>query len=245
MDLLSEEEQWERLKAWLRTNGPSILVLTALLLLGWFGWQWWQERQQQQALQAGAAYQVVLNAFDAGRPDEAFAQIELLRREFPDSPYVSAADMVAANVHVGNNELDKAAERLQRVADAAKDEYLQPIARLRLARVQSAQGRYDEALATLGTDSMGLHEAARLEVRGDVLFARGDREAALKEYQAAREQLPPVELEEGGVGELLDLKIADLSGTPLQMPEAAVDAGAPSATAPASSPAAPAADPAP
>ena len=39
MDLLSEEEQWERLKAWLRTNGPSVLVLTALILLGWFGEQ--------------------------------------------------------------------------------------------------------------------------------------------------------------------------------------------------------------
>jgi len=229
VDLLSEEEQWERLKAWIRTNGVSVLGLTAVLLLAWFGWKWWQERGEKESLAAGAVYQNVLTTFDSGRRDEALALIETLRREHPKSIYVAAADMVAANVHVEQNELDKAAERLQRVANGAPDEYLRPIARLRLARVQLAQGLHDAALATLGTASLGQHEAARLEVRGDVLLARGEREAALKEYQAAREQLPAVELESGGVGELLDLKIADLSGPAL--------AGAPTPGAPAPAPA--------
>lgn len=214
MELLSEEEQWERLKAWLRTNGPSVLMLTALLLLAWFGMKWWKEHRQDKLLKAGSMYEVIASNLDAGLYDQAFAQAEALRREFPDSPYVAAVDLAAAAVHVTSNELDKAVERLRRVADTAKDEKLRPIARLRLARVLSAQGKYDEALATLGTAHMGLHEAARLEVRGDVLLASGDRAAALAEYQAARRALPDVELEEGGVGELLDLKIADLGGVP-------------------------------
>lgn len=234
MELLSEEEQWERLKAWVRTNGVSVLTLTAVMLLAWFGWKWWQERGEKQAQAAGAVYQNVLVTLDAGRRDEAFALIETLRREYPDSVYVTAADMVAANVHVEQNELDRAAERLSRVATSSPDEYLRPIARLRLARVQLSQGLHDAALETLGTASMGEHEAARLEVRGDVLLARGEREAALAEYQAAREQLPAVELEPGGVGELLDLKIADLSGPPLPgapLPGAPAPAPAPAAAA--------------
>jgi predicted negative regulator of RcsB-dependent stress response len=213
VELLSEEEQWERMKAWLRTNGVSVLALTAVMLLAWFGYQWWKDRGVQQALNAGALYQGMLASFDAGKRDEGYAQIETLRKEYPKSAYVNAADLVAANVHVGNNELDRAAERLQRVASEAVDEKVRPIARLRLARVQSAQGKYDAALATLGTADMGTHEAARLEVRGDVLFAKGDREGALKEYLASRKLLPEVELGEGGLGELLDLKIADLGGT--------------------------------
>lgn len=215
MELLSEEEQWERLKAWLRTSGPQVLLLAALMLLAFFGWKWWQAHVDKKAAAAAAAYQTIVTVFDAGRNDEGFALIESLRADYPKAPQVAAADLIAANVHVSNNELDRARERLQRVADTARDQKLRPIAKLRLARVQAAQEQYDAALATLGTQDMGEHEAARLEVRGDILFARGDREGALKEYQAARERLPAVELQEGGVGELLDLKMADLGGKPV------------------------------
>jgi predicted negative regulator of RcsB-dependent stress response len=195
-----------------RTNGPSVLVLTALMLLAWFGWKWWQERGQARTLTAAAVYDGIAAQFDAGQDAQALAQIEVLRDEHAGSPYVDAADLMAANVHVSNNELDKAVERLQRVATSAKDELLRPIARLRLARVQSAQGQYDAALATLGTQEMGEHEPARLETRGAVLLAQGDRQAALEHYQSARKLLPAVEQQEGGLGELLDLKIADLGG---------------------------------
>jgi len=214
VELLSEEEQWERLKAWLRTSGPQVLLLAALMLLVFFGWRWWQAHVDKKAIEATEAYQNIVRIFDAGRDEEGFTMIEKLRSDYPKSPYVAAADLVAANVHVANNELDRARERLQRVAASAPDKYLQPVAKLRLARVQAAQEQYDAALATLGTADMGEHEAARLEIRGDILFARGDREGALKEYQAARGKLPAAELQEGGVGELLDLKIADLGGKP-------------------------------
>jgi predicted negative regulator of RcsB-dependent stress response len=132
-------------------------------------------------------------------------------------------------VFVVANELDNAEERLQRVASSAPDELLRPIARLRLARVQSAKGDYEAALATLGTANMGVHEPARLEVRGDVLLASGDRDGALREYEAARLLLPEVEQGEGEVGELLGLKIADLGGAPLA--PAAADAGVEAADA--------------
>lgn len=208
MDLLSEEEQWERLKNWVRTNGPQVFIILALLLIGWFGWKWWQARGDQKAIAAGAAYEKVLLTFDANKPDEALALIEELRRQHPKSAYVPAADLIAARVFVATNELDKAVERLQRVADTAPDKKLRPVAKLRLARVQSSQGKYDAALATLGTESLGLHEAARLEARGDVLLAKGERDAALKEYEAAR--LALLAGGEADVLELVELKIADL-----------------------------------
>jgi predicted negative regulator of RcsB-dependent stress response len=232
VELLSEEEQWDRLKAWVRTNGPSVLVLSGLMLLGWFGWQWWQERGVAKNVAARTAYESIVSSFDIGEPEKALAGIETLRSDYPGSPYVAAADLAAANVFVGSNELDKAAERLERVANAAPDELLRPVVRLRLARVQSAKGDYEAALATLGAAEMGVHEPARLEVRGDVLLASGDRDGALRDYEAALLLLPEAEQEEGGVGELLALKIADLKGTPVAAatPQEAVEApGAPAA----------------
>lgn len=213
MELLSEEEQWERLKQWLRTNVPAVLILVAVMLLAWFGWQWWKSRADTEALNAGAAYEKILATFDENKPTEALALIEALRTEYPKSPYVSAADLMSVRVFVATNQLDKAVAALQRVATSATDEKLRPIAQLRLARVQAAQGKYDVALATLGTANLGAHEAARLEIRGDLLFAKGDHAGALKEYEAARAQLAIDR--DTGVAELLDLKIADLkSGAP-------------------------------
>jgi predicted negative regulator of RcsB-dependent stress response len=172
---------------------------------------------------------------DEGNTGEGLELLETLRREHPKSAYVSAGDLIAASIYVGNNELDKAVESLQRVATTGPDEALRPIAKLRLARVQAARGDYDAALATLGTAEMGLHEAARLEVRGDVLYAKGDHAGALAEYQAARSRLAAPELQEGGVGELLDLKIADLSAKVPAVEDAAPagDASAPAPGAPA------------
>ncbi|MET0280751.1 MAG: tetratricopeptide repeat protein [Steroidobacteraceae bacterium] len=225
MELLSEEEQWEKLKHWLRTNVPAVLIMVALLLVAWFGWKWWQDRADKDALAASATYEKILNTFDENKPTEALALIEVLRSEHPKSPYVGAADLMSVRAFVATNQLDKAIERLQRVATTAVDEKLRPIAQLRLARVEAAQGQYDKALATLGTKDLGVHEAARLEIRGDLLFAKGDHAGALKEYESARAKLAPGG--DTGVAELLDLKIADLkSGTPA----AAAAAPAPATT---------------
>lgn len=213
MDLLSEDEQWEALKRWLRANGPSILGMVALALLAWFGWDWWKERQNQQALAANVIYHQVMADFDANKTDAALAGIETLRKDYPKSGYVAAAELLAAHVHVGTNELDKAAAVLERVATTARDKLVRPIARLRLARVQAAQGNFDKALATLGTADMGPHQSAYLEVRGDILVEKGDDAGALKEYEAARALLNPEAAGPDGVGQLLDLKISDLKAS--------------------------------
>jgi predicted negative regulator of RcsB-dependent stress response len=94
--------------------------------------------------------------------------------------------------------------------DKAPDDELRMIARTRLARVQAAQGKYDDALATLKVDQPGQFASRLADVRGDVLLAKGDRPGALREYLAARSGAS-----EGLVDtEMLDLKIRDLGGTP-------------------------------
>lgn len=210
MDLLSEEETWEGLKRWVRTNALQVIVMVALVLAGWYGWKWWQTRTDTQALAANDLYDRALTSFDAQKNDEAVALIETLRTDHPKSAYVAAADLAAARVFVARNELDKAVQRLERVSKEAVDVELRPIANLRLARVYSAQAQYDKALAVLGTEDKGVYQSAYLETRGDVLLAKGDRAGALAAYVGSRKLVPAAEGGAGGVGELLDLKIADL-----------------------------------
>jgi predicted negative regulator of RcsB-dependent stress response len=212
VDELSEQEQWENLKRWVRTNGPQVLMLTALGLIGLYGWRWWQTRGEEQAQAASAMYQSILVRFDQEQVDDGVALIDTLRAEYPKSPYVAAADMVAARLYVESNQLDKAAEALQRVAETAVDEKLRPVAQVRLARVQAAQGDYDAALATLGDQPLGAQEPARLEARGDILLARGDQAGALASYEEAR-QLHPGGGDADDWAGLLELKIADVKAS--------------------------------
>jgi predicted negative regulator of RcsB-dependent stress response len=213
VELLSEEEQWESLKRWLRENVPFILGLLALMAVGYFGWKWWLEQKDTQALEAGAAYERILATFDSGKVEDALSQVESLRKQHPKSGYVSSADLAAAKMFVLTNDLEKAAQRLERVMNEAADEQLRPIARLRLVRVLTAQGQFDKALATLGTEDRGRHQSAYLELRGDVLLAKGDRVAALAAYEASKKALPNSRSITSGVGELLELKINDLRAT--------------------------------
>jgi predicted negative regulator of RcsB-dependent stress response len=206
----SEAEQWERAKAWLRTNGPWIVAGVAIgaALLG--GWNWYQERRVTQAETASARYDEMLAALGRNDRTRGLALADEIKRDYDWTPYADLAELAAARVHVEANELDKAATSLRSVMENADDDELQLVARLRLGRVLAAQARYDEALTTLTVAEPGEFDSRLADARGDVLLAKGDRDGALREYLTAR----------GGENDgridpdLLDLKIRDLGGTP-------------------------------
>jgi predicted negative regulator of RcsB-dependent stress response len=108
------------------------------------------------------------------------------------------------------NEFDKAAADLRAVADHSKDDELAKIAKLRLSRVLIQQQHYDDALKLLDVSVAGAFEAQVREVRGDALFAKGDRAQARKEYQAALAAVGDADESR----RLLELKLQDLESEP-------------------------------
>lgn len=211
MDELSENEQLEALKAWLRSNGPSIIGGLALGVLLVVGWRWWQGRQQTDALAANAAYEQLLQTFTPdAKPEDVESRLATFNASWARSAYAMPAELAVAAVLVDRNALDKAAAHLRTVTEGAEDEALREVARVRLARVLVSQGKADEALALLEKGNMAGYEAAYAEARGDALFAKGDRAGALKQYQDAKAAAAP--LPSAALGRsALDLKINDLS----------------------------------
>ena len=214
MSEYSEAEQMERAKSWLKTNGIWIIAGIAIGAGGLGGWRWYQERREHQAETASARYEELVDAFSRRDNVRGTTLLEELNREYAWTPYASLGTLIAARVQVEANELDKAAVGLKSVMDNAKDDELKMVARLRLARVQSALGKHDEALATLKVDDPGEFAPRLADTRGDVLLAKGDRDGALREYLAARGTENNGRLD----FELLDLKIRDLGGTPPATP---------------------------
>jgi predicted negative regulator of RcsB-dependent stress response len=206
----SEAEQWERAKEWAKSNGLWIIAGIAIGAGVLGGWNWYKDHRSGQAEIASARYEEMLEAFARNDRTRGQTLVEELNREYAWTPYAALGTLMAARFQVEANELDKAAASLRSVMDKAPDDELRLIARTRLARVQAAQGKYDEALATLKVDQPGEFATRLADARGDVLLAKGDRAGALREYMAAR-----AGASEGLVDtEMLDLKIRDLGGTP-------------------------------
>ncbi len=206
-DYLSEKEQWEQIKAWVRENGLWIVagVLVGAGILG--GWRWYQDHVDSQGAQANAKYTDVLDAIASGDRTKAFVLIGELERDYSSSPYVDQAKLMAARIYVESNDLDKAVTELQSVVGHSKDSVLATIARLRLARVQISQKKADAALATLNGMNAGAFESRYHEVLGDAYFAKGDKATALKEYLKAKVG----DFAGSPDSQQLDLKISDLS----------------------------------
>ncbi len=212
-DYLSEKEQWEWIKGWVREN--SLWVLAGIAVGGAVvgAWRWYGTHVDQKGIDAGTKYEQIVDAFGKGDRTTALVTLGQMERDFSSSPYLDQAKLITARVYVDAGELDKAHAELQAVIGHTKDKELGLVTRLRLARVQLAQKKPDDALATLNGTEPGAFAPRFHEVRGDAYHAKGDNASALKEYQAARTG------DLGGVTDtrLLDLKITDLladAGTP-------------------------------
>lgn len=205
-DYLNENEKWEWLKGWFKENIPWILAGILVGGAGVGGWRWYAGHVDQKGMEAGAMYDQIANAFDKNDHSTALVQLGQLERQFPSSPYLDQAKLLAARVDVEGGDLAQAHTELQSVMDHTKDKDLALITRLRLARVQIAQQKPDDALATLAGADPGAFAARFHEVRGDAYHAKGDNATALKEYQAARVG----DLTGVTDSQMLDLKITDL-----------------------------------
>jgi predicted negative regulator of RcsB-dependent stress response len=235
-DYLSEKEQWERVTGWLRENGVWIVAGVVVGAIGIFGWQWWEAHVDKVNGDASAKYEQMTADLSKGDRTGALILLADLERDFTSTPYVDQAKLAFARAYVESNELDKAAIELQAVSKDSKDKQLALVARLRLARVQIAQQKPDDALTTLDGVDPGAFEPLFHEVRGDAEFAKGNKAAALTEYRTARSK------DAGGGSDtsLLDLKISDLVAATPPSSGATTPTTAPASTTAPSPTAAPA-----
>jgi predicted negative regulator of RcsB-dependent stress response len=206
-EYLSEKEQWEQIKAWLRDNGLWIIAGIAVGAAALGGWRWYQDHVDSVGAQAGAKYTQVVDAFGRGDRTQGFVLLGELERDYASSPYVDQGKLMAARIYVDTGDLDKAAAELQAVSEHTKDSELALLARLRLARVQIAQKKVDAALATMNAVKPGAFETRYHEILGDAYYAKGDKATALKEYLKAKVG----DLAGSPDSQQLDLKISDLS----------------------------------
>jgi predicted negative regulator of RcsB-dependent stress response len=183
----SEKEQIQKIKQWLKENGPFIVAGLVLGIGGLAGWNYWQSYKISRAESAGVAYRAVVAAVDRNDADAALSELDALIADYSATPYANQGRLMLARLRVEQGQLDAAAGQLEKVVSTTRDTELERIARVRLARVLLAADRSSEALDVLDLSRAGSFAPRFHEIRGDVLVAQGEREAASEEYRLALE----------------------------------------------------------
>ena len=185
MEDLSDIERAEQVRRFVRDNALVAVLALAVGIGGVAGYRYWQAKRTGGAEHAEAQYETVIAALSSGDRERAGQLSKELRMEHAGSPYADQADLAIAKLSVARRDYDDAAQVLRSVMDGAKDPLLRQVARLRLARVNIEQGKHDEALALLADENAGAFVALYHDARGDAYAAKGDVEAARKEYSEA------------------------------------------------------------
>jgi len=217
-ELRTEEEQVEAIKKWWNENGKSLIITIVVVLAGYFGWNGYQENQRVQGEAASSIYQQLVNKATKPLAEQTEAdktEIETvaaqLKAEFPNSLYAKFAGLYLAKFAIEANNFEAAAAELQALVDAGEKGPIAYLAQVRLARVFIQQEKLDEALTLVATTPEASFAAQYEEVKGDVLFAKGDLAKALSAYQAAHAAATSL----GINTQVLLRKIDDLAGAKL------------------------------
>ncbi len=204
----TEEEQIEAIKKWWNTYGN--LVIGALLagLIAYFGWTFYKNSNRSEQEAASAVYANLLDLVQdqQSQASEREALIETLKTEFSGSTYAVYAALHAAKDAVNQGNLDQALTELDWAIDHA-DDSIKPVVQVRKARVQFAQDELDAALSTLNTITAEGFEVTVNELRGDILNAQGDSDAARTAYQTAYDESQ----QQGIDSRYLKMKLDDLA----------------------------------
>jgi predicted negative regulator of RcsB-dependent stress response len=184
-DYLTDDEQAEAVKRWLRENALALVGGLVLGLGGLFGWNQWQGIQQGQAEQASAIYDRLLVQASLQRIAEAEEALLQLERDFARTGYPDQARLAIAGMHMERNMPAQASAHLEAVLAGRASSSLKHVARLRLARVLLYQEQPEAALALLAVSDTGEFTARYHEVRGDAHAEAGNLEQARREYEQA------------------------------------------------------------
>jgi len=187
----TEEEQIESIRNFVRQYGPTIVIAIILSLGGTYGYRSWETSQRVEKESASIAYEelvsaiVALPATEEATSEAIGAMVDSLKATHPESTYAVFASLQMARLSVEDGDYP-AAEREFLWALENADASLEPLIRIRLARVLKADNRNDQALEVLDKKlELYAYGSAWHETRGDVLLMLEEIDQAREAYQIA------------------------------------------------------------
>jgi predicted negative regulator of RcsB-dependent stress response len=182
---LEEQEQVAELKAWWNQYGSLITAAVVAAALTFAGWQAWRWYERSQAARAGALYDTLVRAAQAGDAKALRDADGALLENYPRTLYASMAALTAARFYFDRNDPKSAKAQLQWVLEHGRTDDFRDLARLRLAQLLLDEKAYDETLKLLDEKHAAAFDAQYAAARGDALVAKNQANEARAAYRIA------------------------------------------------------------
>jgi len=205
---LEEQEQLAELKTWWSQYGTFIVSLVVAAAVAFTGWQGWRIYQQNQSAQAGALYDTLARAAQAGDAKALRDAAGTLIESHSGSLYASMGALTAARFHYDRNDLKSAKAQLAWVVERSPADDFRDIARLRLAALLLDEKAHDEALKLLEAQHAAAYDAHYAALKGDILVAKNQAAEARAAYKLALDKAD----KDGAFRESLRMRLDALGG---------------------------------
>jgi predicted negative regulator of RcsB-dependent stress response len=189
-DYMTEQEQIQQLKTWLKTYGLTILAGVALALTTTTGWHYWQNYRDKVLTHASLVYDEMLSLRAQGNANGSLVQAEKILTHYSRTPYAQMAALIQARDAVLKKNYPEALAKLNWVVAHSKDQSMRQIARLRVARIYINDNKPQEALASLNQVEDKNFSGLINEIKGDAYLAMNNPVEARNTYKLALEELP-------------------------------------------------------
>lgn len=186
---LQEQEQIDALKAFWARYGNLIMWAVTLVLAVFAAWTWWQKMERDKATVASTMYGQLQSAAAAGDAGRAAQILGDMKSKASKTTYTQLGALLTAKTQADKGDTADATTNLQWVADNGNDENA-AVAHLRLAGLLADAKKYDEALKELALVKPASFAALVADRRGDIELARGQKDAAVKAWKVAYDDLP-------------------------------------------------------
>lgn len=193
-EYLTEQEQVQQLKNWVKQYGFTILTGIIVALVISSGWRYWQSYRNKILSHASVVYDEMLTLRAQNNVEGASVQAKKLVDHYPKTPYAQMAALMLAREALLKKNDPEAIKQLNWVLDHSKDYSLREITRIRLARIFIAEKKPEDALNLLKKSDdkhfIGLVD----EVRGDAYLSQNNTNAARDAYRLALSEIPGAEI---------------------------------------------------
>lgn len=177
---IEEEQELNELKNWWKENYKSLIAIVLVAFAGVFGWNYWQSYQTNKIQQTAMGYEQVIYATQ-NKADK----VEQFVKQHDKTAYAVFALLDSAKSAVENQQFSTAENLLKQALSQSTDEAMLSISALRLAAVQYQLEQFDNALTTLAQVKTASWEGKKHLLTGDILLAKGDKNAAKASYEKA------------------------------------------------------------
>tara|TARA_B100001996_G_scaffold337042_2_gene288685 strand:+ start:1608 stop:2264 length:657 start_codon:yes stop_codon:yes gene_type:complete len=190
-DNLTDQQQAEIVKKWLKDNGLFIVASFGIAISGVFGLQYFQESNLKQAENASRLYAEMEFAVRQQRLPQAQTILQQMDNDFSGSAYQIQSHLSMAKLFMDSLDYDNAITQLEFVLEQADDEIFSTVARQRIARIYIEKSQYQAALDMLGDETTEAFSAQYEIIKGDAYVGIGDMSNAKASYEIALESLSP------------------------------------------------------